>query len=100
RCTVIMQHACMARSMVSCGDGLADIDVAKVLRFHRSHGKLATVSAVRPSSRFGLLDVDDNGRVAKFSEKPQVEGWANVGYFVFEPQIYDYLGGDDCILER
>lgn len=86
--------------MVTYGDGLTDIDVKKILAFHRSHGKLATVSAVQPLSRFGVLDLDDSGRVERFAEKPQSEGWINAGYFVFEPKVLDYLTGDDCILER
>lgn len=88
------------RFMVTYGDGLTDIDVKKVLAFHQSHGKLATVSAVRPVSRFGVLDLDATGRVERFAEKPQADGWINAGYFVFEPQVLDYLTGDDCVLER
>jgi glucose-1-phosphate cytidylyltransferase len=64
---------------VTYGDGVADIDVGKVLAFHRSHGRLATVTAVRPSSRFGLLELEGDGRVSKFGEKPQLEGWASAG---------------------
>lgn len=88
------------RFMVTYGDGLTDIDVKKVLAFHQSHGKFATVSAVRPVSRFGVLDLDATGRVERFAEKPQADGWINAGYFVFEPQVFDYLTGDDCVLER
>ncbi len=86
--------------MLTYGDGLADIDVPAIIDFHRSHGKIATVSAGRPTSRFGLLDVNDQSEVTSFIEKPSVEGWANIGYFVFQPEIFKYLGGDDCILER
>lgn len=87
--------------MVTYGDGLADIDLARLLAFHRSHGKLATVSSVQPSSRFGLLDLDAEGRVKRFAEKPQAEGWINAGFFVFNRRVFDYLeGGDACIMER
>ena len=86
--------------MVTYGDGVSDVDVSKLLAFHKSHGKLATVTTVRPSSRFGLLDLKDDGMLAKFAEKPQTEGWINAGFFVFNRRVLDYLGGDDCIMER
>jgi glucose-1-phosphate cytidylyltransferase len=86
--------------MVTYGDGLADVDLHALVDFHRRHGRLATVTAVRPSSRFGVLDVDDDGKVARFAEKPQLEGWASAGFFVFDRRVLGYLGGDDCILER
>lgn len=82
------------------GDGIADIDLGALLEFHRSHGRLATMTTVQPTSRFGLLDLDDDGMVRRFKEKPQEDGWINIGYFVFEPAIFDYLAGDDSILER
>ncbi len=86
--------------MVTYGDGVADIDLAALLAFHRSHGKLATVTAVRPPARFGALELDGNC-VQRFSEKPQTgEGWINGGFFVFEPAIFDYLDNDETILER
>jgi len=82
------------------GDGLADLDVREVLAFHRAHGKIATVTAVRPPSRFGALSLD-GPRVTEFSEKPQTgEGWINGGFFAFEPGVQEYLAGDDAILER
>jgi glucose-1-phosphate cytidylyltransferase len=86
--------------MVTYGDGLADVDLNALLAFHKAHGKLATVTIVRPYSRFGLLTVDGAGRVAQFAEKPQMDGWANAGFFVFQQGIFDYLTGDDCVLER
>lgn len=82
------------------GDGLADLDVSELVRFHRSHGKLATVTAVRPPARFGALALDGDV-VREFSEKPQAgEGWINGGFFAFEPGVFDYLAGDATILER
>ena len=87
--------------MVTYGDGLANIDVAALVAFHRSHGKAATVTAVRPPARFGALTLDADNRVSCFSEKPQVgEGWINGGFFVFEPSVFDLFTGDDTILER
>ena len=80
------------------GDGLSDVDIPDLLAFHRSHGKLATVTTVQPLSRFGVMEVDESGQVSRFREKPQVEGWINVGYFVFEPGVLAYLD-DDCVLE-
>ena len=85
--------------MLTYGDGVADIDVAKLLAFHRSHGKLATVTAVRPPARFGGMVFDGN-RVTEFKEKPQTgEGWINGGFMVCEPGVFDYLAGDDTVLE-
>jgi len=85
--------------MCTYGDGLADVNIQELLKFHKSHGKLATVTAVRPVSRFGLLEMDNKGNVESFQEKPQTAGWINAGYFVFEPKIFDYLESDS-ILER
>lgn len=86
--------------MVTYGDGLADIDLRALESFHRAHGKLATITAVRPPSRFGALVLDGDA-VHEFSEKPQTgEGWINGGFFVFEPGIFDYLADDETILER
>ena len=85
------------------GDGVADIDVQKLVAFHRSHGKIATVTAVRPGSRYGELVLDEKDAVKAFAEKPQVDGqYINGGYFVFDTKrIAPYLeGGDDLILER
>ena len=85
--------------MLTYGDGVSDVNVADVLAFHRRHGKLATVTAVRPPARFGGL-VFDGDFVAKFTEKPQSgEGWINGGFLVFEPGVFRYLDGDRCSLE-
>ncbi len=86
--------------MVTYGDGVADIDIEKLVEHHRCHGKLATLTAVHPPARFGCLELDGE-RVSAFAEKPQTsEGWINGGFFVFEPQVFDYLEGDDCMLEK
>jgi glucose-1-phosphate cytidylyltransferase len=81
------------------GDGVCDVDVNKLLEFHRSHGRIATITAVRPPARFGGL-VFDGPLVSQFTEKPQTgEGWINGGFFVFEPGIFDYLDHDGVSLE-
>ncbi|TAG58905.1 MAG: glucose-1-phosphate cytidylyltransferase [Oscillatoriales cyanobacterium] len=72
----------------------------RVLDFHKAHGKLATVSTVRPTSRYGILDVDNQGKVLEFTEKPQIDGWASVGFLVLHRSIFEALSGDDCFFER
>ena len=86
--------------MLTYGDGVANIDLNALLAFHRAHGKLATVTAVRPPARFGGLTIDETGAVKTFSEKPQIgEGWINGGFMVLEPGIFNYLTEDDSSLE-
>lgn len=86
--------------MATYGDCLSDVDIRSLVAFHRSHGRLATITAVRPPARFGGLALDGD-RVAEFTEKPQAgEGWINGGFFVFEPGVFDYLSDDQTILER
>lgn len=85
--------------MLTYGDGVADIDIGDLIRAHRRFGKLATVTAVRPPARFGGLELDGD-LVCEFTEKPQAgEGWINGGFFVFEPNVLDYLDGDETSLE-
>jgi glucose-1-phosphate cytidylyltransferase len=85
---------------VTYGDGVSDLNIKKLLDFHQTHGKTATVTSVRPPSRFGEI-IMKNNQVTKFAEKPQTaEGWINGGYFVFNPEIFNYLEGDECVLER
>jgi glucose-1-phosphate cytidylyltransferase len=87
--------------MATYGDGVSDVDVKKLLAFHKAHGKLATVTTVRPISRFGVLKLDSAGLVSGFDEKPQLDGWINVGFFVFERAVFDYLSSDpNCVLEQ
>jgi glucose-1-phosphate cytidylyltransferase len=86
--------------MMTFGDGVSNVNLRDLLTFHRSHGKLATVTAVRPPARFGHLEFDGNC-VCEFSEKPQAqEGWINGGFFVFEPGVMRYIDGDMIQLER
>ncbi len=85
--------------LVTYGDGVCDLDLQSLVRFHRAQGRLATVTAVRPPARFGGL-VFDGDQVAAFTEKPQIgEGWINGGFAVFEPGIFAYLAGDETSLE-
>ena len=84
---------------VTYGDGLADVNIDKLIAFHRSHGKIATVTAVHPYSNFGLIDLDEDGSVLRFREKPLLNEWINGGFFVFDRRIFTYLD-DDCTLER
>jgi glucose-1-phosphate cytidylyltransferase len=87
--------------MLTWGDGVSDINLTKLLEFHRSHGKLATMTAVRPPARFGHLEFNGHGRVKEFSEKPQTaEGWINGAFFVLEPGVFDYIEGDMTPWER
>ena len=86
--------------MMTYGDGVAALDVKQVLAFHKAHGRLATVTAVRPPSRFGALELEGDS-VLSFSEKPQAgEGWINGGFFVLEPKVLDYIDGDQTNFER
>jgi glucose-1-phosphate cytidylyltransferase len=86
--------------MLTWGDGVSDINLHDLLAFHRSHGKLATLTAVRPPARYGHL-VFDGDRVEQFTEKPQtVEGWINGAFFVLEPAVFDYIEGDDTQWEK
>ena len=85
--------------MATYGDGVANVDINLLLEFHRSHGLMATVTAVRPPARFGGL-VFDGVRVKDFTEKPQIgEGWINGGFMVLEPGVFDFLKGDEAVLE-
>ena len=86
--------------MVTYGDGVGDVDIQELLKFHLSHGRIATITTVRPVSRFGIMDIDKNGIVSEFVEKPQIPGWANAGFLVFNRRIFEYLDGDDCVLEQ
>ncbi|MEN1760797.1 sugar phosphate nucleotidyltransferase [Anoxynatronum sibiricum] len=87
--------------LLTYGDGVADIDIAALVNFHKQHGKIATVTAVQAPGRFGSLDLYDGSSVRAFMEKPKGDGtWINGGFFVMEPEIFDYLEGDRTSLER
>jgi glucose-1-phosphate cytidylyltransferase len=86
--------------MVTYGDGMSDVDIGRLLEFHRASGRLATVTTVRPVSRFGVVGIGAENRVLEFNEKPVAEGWISAGFFVFNKGVFDYLSGDECILER
>jgi glucose-1-phosphate cytidylyltransferase len=86
--------------LLTYGDGVSDINIDALVKFHKSHGKMVTVSAVHPGARFGELDINNNV-VSSFKEKPQVtQGWINGGYFVIEPKFFDLIEGSSTILEK
>ena len=86
--------------LLTYGDGLSNININDLVSFHRSHGKMVTVSAVHPNARFGELSIEGN-KVTTFKEKPQTtSGWVNGGYFVIEPSFFDFIDGDSTILEK
>ncbi|MGI6404525.1 MAG: glucose-1-phosphate cytidylyltransferase [Oscillospiraceae bacterium] len=87
--------------LLTYGDGVSDVNLKELVAFHRDHGKVATLTAIQPGSRFGVLDIDSQQQIRKFSEKRQEDGgWVNGGFMVLEPQVFDYLDGDHTILER
>jgi glucose-1-phosphate cytidylyltransferase len=87
--------------MVTYGDGVSDVNVRELLDFHRRHGRLATITTVRPVSRFGILEVGTDHQVMNFAEKPSVDGLASAGFLVFNRGVLDYLSEEaDCVLER
>jgi glucose-1-phosphate cytidylyltransferase len=86
--------------LLTYGDGVSNVNIERLVEFHRSHGKIATVTAVRPPARFGELIFNGDDSVSNFAEKPQTgEGWINGGFFVLEPEVIDYIPGDDTSFE-
>jgi glucose-1-phosphate cytidylyltransferase len=85
--------------LVTYGDGLANVDIQALQAFHQASGCLATVTTVQPTSRFGVMDVGADGKIISFAEKPKLEGWINVGFFIMEPKVIEYLNAD-CVLEE
>lgn len=86
--------------LLTYGDGLSDVNIAELVEFHKSHGKMVTVSAVHPAARFGELELDGDN-VTSFKEKPQTgQAWINGGFFVVEPEFFEFLDGDDAVLEQ
>ena len=88
--------------MLTYGDGVGNIDIGKLVSFHKSHGKLITMTSVQPDGRFGALDINEQDQVNEFKEKPKGDGgWINAGYFVCEPKVFDYISDDEnCIFEQ
>lgn len=83
------------------GDGVADVDISKLIEFHRGHGKLVTLTATQPTGRFGALKMDTDSAVLSFTEKPKGDGaWVNGGFFVLSPKVAAYLDGDEAVWER
>jgi glucose-1-phosphate cytidylyltransferase len=88
------------RCLVTYGDGLADVDVSRLVAFHENHGKLATVTTVRPLSRFGVMDLASDGSVQQFREKPLTDDYVNAGFFIFEPGVFDYIGAESVLEQQ
>ena len=87
--------------MLTYGDGVADVDIGRLVSFHKAHGRLATITAVQPSGRFGALDIDSRDHVISFKEKPKGDNaWINGGFFVLESKVLDYIETDQTIWER
>lgn len=88
--------------MLTYGDGVSDVDINALIKTHKAHGKLATVTTVQPEGRFGALDIDEKGNIKSFQEKPKGDGaWINAGFFVLQPEVFNYIpDGDGIIWER
>jgi len=87
--------------MLTYGDGVSDVNITDLVNFHKSHGKLCTVTAVQPSGRFGALNLNEDQTVTAFLEKPKGDGaWINGGFFVCQPRVFDYIEGDATIFEK
>ena len=85
--------------LLTYGDGVGDVDITKLVEFHKSHGKFITMTSVLPEGRFGALDIDENQKVNSFQEKPKGDGsWINGGFFVCQPEVFDYIPDDDKII--
>lgn len=87
--------------MITYGDGVCDIDLNKLLDFHKSHSKIGTITAIQPGGRFGGLDISNDGNINSFAEKRKEDGgWVNGGFMIFKPEIFNYISGDEVIFER
>ena len=87
--------------LLTYGDGVSDVNLHELLSYHKAHGKIATVTSIQPSGRFGALELTEENVVQGFQEKPKGDGaWINAGFFVLQPEIFDYITGDETILER
>jgi glucose-1-phosphate cytidylyltransferase len=97
----IMPYIDENRFMLTYGDGVADVDISALVKFHASHGKKVTVTAVQPAGRFGVIDIDNQNTVSSFWEKPKNEtSWINGGFFVLDRSVFDYIEGDATIFEK
>ena len=99
RINKIKKYVVGERFLCTYGDGVANIDLRALVNFHTEHGKIATVTSVRPTNRFGTMQIDEDNAVTEFAEKPVAEKRINGGYFIFEPEIFDYLN-DESVLEK
>ena len=87
--------------MLTYGDGVSDLNITELLKFHKSHGKLVTISAYNAGQRFGILDIDQDGEVREFREKTEGDGnLVNIGFMVCQPEFFDYIEGDFTVLEK
>lgn len=87
--------------MLTYGDGVADVNIEALVKFHQTHGKALTITSIQPEGRFGALDIGPNAQVHQFREKPKGDGsWINGGFFVCKPEVLDYITGDSTIFER
>jgi glucose-1-phosphate cytidylyltransferase len=87
--------------MLTYGDGVSNVNISELVKFHKAHDKLITVTSVQPEGRFGSLIIDENNRILTFQEKPKGDDhWVNGGFFVCQPEIFEYIGGDDTIFEK
>ena len=87
--------------LLTYGDALTDVNINEVINFHKNQGKLITITALRPPARFGEMTLNESNKVESFLEKPQIgEGWINGGFFVIEPEFFNYLENDQTILEK
>ena len=87
--------------LLTYGDGVGNVNISDLVSYHKAHGKLATMTSTQPGGRFGALNLDDQNRIINFQEKPKGDGsWINAGFFVLEPQVFDYIDDDRTVLER
>lgn len=95
----MQKYLCGEPCLLTYGDGVSDVDIKSLIDFHKSHGKMVTVTAVRPMARFGELQINKSNQVQSFKEKPQTElGWINGGYFVVEPEFFDLLSNNESLV--
>lgn len=97
----VRSHIGNSPFMLTYGDGVSDIDLNKLIMFHEKNKKLATITAIQPGGRFGVIDIGENNSIQSFVEKAKEDGgWINAGFMVLEPEIFDYIKGDDTVFEK